>query len=148
LPRRYRLRLQVQVDPDAGVLPVDRPQLRRWVASALSADAELVLRFVGTAEGKALNRQFRGRNRPTNVLTFDYAGEPTIRADIVICLPVVSAEARSQGKPEHDHLAHLVVHGVLHAQGHDHQGDAQAERMEAREAAILKRFGIGDPYDR
>jgi probable rRNA maturation factor len=148
MPRRRRLRLQVQVDPQAGTLPVDRPQLRRWVAAALSADAELVLRFVGTAEGKALNRQFRGRNRPTNVLTFDYASEPTVVADIVICLPVVDAEAKAQGKSGRDHLGHLVVHGVLHAQGHDHQGDEDAGRMEAREVAILKRFGIDDPYER
>jgi len=141
-----RLRLQIQVDPDAGQLPVARPQLRRWVQSALSADAHLVLRFVGTEEGKSLNRQFRGRNRPTNVLTFDY-GEPTVTADIVICMPVVRAEAIAQGKTERDHLGHLVVHGVLHAQGHDHQDDREAEHMEAHEAAILRRFGIADPYE-
>jgi len=146
--RRCRLRLQIQVDPKVGALPVGRPQLRRWVASALSSDAELVLRFVGTEEGKALNRQFRGRNRPTNVLTFDYAGAPNVTADIVICLPVVGAEALSQGKTERDHLGHLVVHGVLHAQGHDHQSDEEAAQMEAREAAILRRFGIDDPYGR
>jgi len=141
-----RLRLQIQVDADAGPLPVGRPQIRRWVESALSADAHLVLRFVGLQEGKSLNRQFRGRNRPTNVLTFDY-GEPIVTADVVICMPVVRAEATAQGKAERDHLAHLVVHGVLHAQGHDHEEDGEAERMEAREAAILRRFGITDPYE-
>ena len=144
---RCRLRLQVQVDPDAGALPVDRPQLRRWVASALSADAELVLRFVGTAEGRSLNRQFRGRNRPTNVLTFDYESAPVVKADVVICLPLVREEAASLGKPVRDHLGHLVVHGVLHAQGHDHQSDEEAFRMESRETAILRRFGITDPYN-
>jgi probable rRNA maturation factor len=141
-----RLSLQIQADPDAGPLPADRRQIRRWVAAALSADAELVLRFVGSDEARVLNHQFRGRDRPTNVLTFDYEREPLVRADIVICLPVLRAEAAAQSKPEREHLAHLVVHGVLHAQGHDHEDDADAQRMEARETAILGRFGIGDPY--
>lgn len=141
-----RLSLQIQVDADAAELPVQRRQIRRWVASALSADAELVLRFVGAAESQALNRQFRQHDRPTNVLTFDYETEPVVKADIVICMPVVRAEAKSQHKRERDHLAHLVVHGVLHAQGHDHLDAGQAGRMEARESAILRRFGIGDPY--
>jgi probable rRNA maturation factor len=82
------------------------------------------------------------------VLTFDYAGAPTVTADIVICMPVVRAEARSQRKSERDHLGHLVVHGVLHAQGHDHQTGEEAGQMEALEAAILRRFGIDDPYGR
>lgn len=141
-----RLSLQIQVDADAGELPADRRQIRRWAAAALSSDAELVLRFVGTAEGQALNRQFRGRDKPTNVLTFDYEREPRVRADIVICLPVVLAEAAAQSKTTRDHLAHLVVHGVLHAQGLDHEVDADARRMESIEASILGRFGIGDPY--
>jgi len=141
-----RLSLQIQADPDAGPLPADRRQLRRWVQAALATDAELVLRFVGSAEGRALNRQFRGRDRPTNVLTFDYEREPRVHADIVVCLPVLRAEAAAQGKAERDHLAHLVVHGVLHAQGHDHEDDADARRMETRETAILRRFGIEDPY--
>jgi probable rRNA maturation factor len=141
-----QLSLQIQADPDAGALPVDRRRMRRWAASALSRDAELVLRFVGAAEGRELNRRYRGHDRPTNVLTFHYESEPVIRADIVVCLPVVRAEALAQGKPEADHLAHLVVHGVLHAQGHDHEAEPQARRMEAREVAILRRFGIADPY--
>ena len=137
-----RLSLQIQVDADAGPLPADRPQLRRWVAAALSSDAELVLRFVGNAEGRELNRQFRGRDKATNVLTFDYEREPLVRADIVICLPVLRAEAAAQSKSERDH----VVHGVLHAHGHDHEDDAEARRMEAMETQLLGRFGIGDPY--
>jgi probable rRNA maturation factor len=141
-----RLSLQIQAPPDAGPLPADRRQLRRWVQAALATDAELVLRFVGSDEGRALNRQFRGRDRPTNVLTFDYEREPRVQADIVICLPVLRAEAAAQGKSERDHLAHLVVHGVLHAQGHDHEDDAEARRMEMLETAILRRFGIDDPY--
>ena len=140
------LSLQIQIDPQAGPVPVDRRQLRRWVAAALVADAQLVLRFVGADEGRSLNRRFRGRNQATNVLTFDYEAEPLVTADIVVCMPVVRGEARSQRKTQRDHLAHLVVHGVLHAQGHDHDDAADAERMEAREIAILRRFGIDDPY--
>ena len=105
-----------------------------------------VVRFVGADEGRSLNRRFRGRNQATNVLTFDYEAEPLVTADIVVCMPVVRGEARSQRKTQRDHLAHLVVHGVLHAQGHDHDDAADAERMEAREIAILRRFGIDDPY--
>ena len=141
-----QLSLQIQADPDAGTLPADRRRMRRWVAAALERDAELVLRFDGAAEGRELNRRFRGRDRPTNVLTFPYESEPVIRADIVVCLPVVRSEAHAQRKQADDHLAHLVVHGVLHAQGHDHEDESQAARMEAREVAILRRFGIADPY--
>jgi probable rRNA maturation factor len=141
-----RLSLQIQADADAGPLPADRRQIRRWVQAALSADARLVLRFVGLDEGRALNRRFRGRNRPTNVLTFDYEREPLVLADIVICLPVLRTEAAAQERPERNHLAHLVVHGVLHAQGHDHEDDADARRMESLETSILQRFGIDDPY--
>ena len=108
-----RLSLQIQVDADAGPLPADRRQLRRWVTAALSSDADLVLRFVGNAEGRELNRQFRGRDKATNVLTFDYEREPLVRADIVICLPVLRAEAAAQSKSERDHLAHLVVEGAV-----------------------------------
>ncbi|MGE0799796.1 MAG: rRNA maturation RNase YbeY [Lautropia sp.] len=141
-----RLSLQIQIGSGAGAVPVDRSQLRRWAAAALERDAALVLRLVGAAEGRTLNRDFRGRDRPTNVLTFDYETAPTVRADIVVCLPVVRDEARAQRKRVRDHLAHLVVHGVLHAHGLDHQDDATATAMEAREAAILRRFGIADPY--
>ena len=141
-----RLSLQIQLDVAAGALPAERRQLRRWAAAALDRDAELVLRVVGLAEGRALNHRFRGADRPTNVLTFDYESAPIVRADIVICLPVVRDEAQRQQKTVRDHLAHLVVHGILHAQGMDHQDDTAAARMEAREAAILERFGIADPF--
>jgi len=126
------------------VLP-SRTTLRRWVRLALERDAVLVLRFVGTLEGRRLNREFRGQDRATNVLTFDYMEEP-VRADIVICVPVVRAEARAQNKDFRDHLAHLVIHGALHAQGHDHVSPAQARRMEKRELGLLAHLGVADPY--
>jgi probable rRNA maturation factor len=149
-PEPPRLALSIQVDDDAGALPADRAQLRRWVRGALGRDAVLTLRFVGRAEGRALNAQFRGRDYATNVLTFAYdespaPGEP-LSADIVVCMPVVLDEARAQGKSARDHLAHLVVHGTLHAQGHDHEEEDAAREMEALETAILGRFRIADPY--
>ena len=143
---RPRLSLAVQEAFSDPALAIDRSRLRRWVAAALERDACLLLRFVDRTEGRALNREFRGIDKPTNVLTFDYARDPVIEADIVICVPVVLAEARKAGIAAADHLAHLVIHGVLHAQGHDHQSDAEAQQMEDLETRLLRRFGIADPY--
>lgn len=140
-----RLSLSVQTGDSAGVWPVDRSQLRRWVKAALQADAQLTLRLVGRREGRALNLTWRGKDYATNVLTFAYGGEP-VQADIVLCLPVLKSEARAQNKSLRAHLAHLVVHGVLHAQGYDHETDAEARRMEALETRLLARFRIADPY--
>ena len=144
----HRLSLQVQFDNtvDPADLPASRPQLRRWVQAALEADAELVVRFVGREESRQLNHQYRGKDRPTNVLTFDYAHEPVVQADIVICLPVLQDEAHAQNKPLRNHLAHPVIHGVLHAHGMDHLTDEEAADMESREIALLHRFRIDDPY--
>ena len=148
---RPRLALSIQVDADAGRCPADRAQLRRWVRGALARDAALTLRFVGAAEARALNRRFRGRDYATNVLTFAYDApaddaDAPVQADVVICLPVVATEARAQRKTLRAHLAHLVVHGVLHAQGMDHERDDDARAMEAHETAVLRRFRIADPY--
>jgi probable rRNA maturation factor len=142
------LSLAIQFGARSGESPVDRSQLRRWAAAALGQDAALTLRFVGSAEGRTLNHEFRGRDYATNVLTFEYPmmGEGPLEADIVICLPVLAKEARAQGKSLRDHLAHLVVHGTLHAQGMDHENDADAQAMESREVEILRRFRIADPY--
>ena len=123
-----------------------RSTLLRWIKAALERDAELTLRFVGAAEARRLNREFRGRDYATNVLTFDYRHAPVVVADIVLCVPVVRREAREQRKGFREHLAHLVVHGVLHAQGHEHDRARDAKRMEAREVRILARLEIDDPY--
>ncbi|MDO4906147.1 MAG: rRNA maturation RNase YbeY [Lautropia sp.] len=143
---RPHLTLQVQHDAEAGELPVTRAQLRRWVQSALQRDARLVLRFVGQAESRMLNHRYRGKDKPTNVLTFDYGNAPVVEADVVICLPVLRQEALEQHKSLRNHLAHLVIHGVLHAHGMDHLDDEQAAEMEALEIALLRRFRIDDPY--
>jgi probable rRNA maturation factor len=142
--RVSRLRLSIQGLDGFRAMPA-RSTLRRWVAMALERDAGLVLRFVATREARRLHQAFRGRPYPTNVLTFDYTERP-VRADIVVCVPMVRAEARAQGKPFHHHLAHLVMHGVLHAQGHDHVTPGQAGRMERRERRLLARLRIADPY--
>jgi probable rRNA maturation factor len=147
-PARPRLALSVQHEPGAGDCPADRAQLRRWALAALERDAALTLRLVGAREGRALNAQFRGRDYATNVLTFAYEeqGDGPVQADIVICLPVLVREARAQRKPLREHLAHLVIHGVLHAQGMDHEDEDEARAMETRETALLGRFRIADPY--
>jgi probable rRNA maturation factor len=129
--------------------PVSTARLRRWARMAISRDATLTLRLVGRAEAVALNQAYRRRDYAPNVLTFAY-GEPApgspVEADVVICVPVVRAEARAQRKPFDHHLAHMVVHGVLHAQGHDHIRADEAARMEALETRLLARLRIPDPY--
>jgi probable rRNA maturation factor len=150
LPPRPKLRLHVQADTTAKPAGVDRAQMLRWVRAALEQSAELTLRFVGISEGRRLNRQFRGKNYATNVLTFDYGAGlvdgMSLTADIVICTDVVAREARAQGKTLKDHLAHLVIHGTLHAQGWDHETEPQALAMETLEIELLKRFRIASPY--
>ena len=141
------LSLAVQYACDGPQLP-SRAQLRRWAAAAREKRLSATVRFVGAAEGRALNRDYRGRDYATNVLSFVYEEGRAASGDLVICLPVVAKEAKAQGKPFKAHMAHMVVHGMLHLQGYDHEtGPADAARMEARERAILARFGIPDPYN-
>ena len=123
-----------------------RHRVARWIRAALAAPAEITVRIVGADEGGELNRAYRGKSAPTNVLTFGYAAGPPVVADLVLCAPVVESEARARGIALDAHYAHLLVHGVLHAQGFDHQHDADAMQMEARESVILVRLGIADPY--
>ena len=107
----------------------------------------VTVRFVAAAEGRRLNRDFRGKDYATNVLSFVYEDGAAATGDLVVCLPVVLREAKQQGKPAKAHLAHMIVHGMLHLQGYDHEtGQRDALRMEAREREILARFGIPDPY--
>ena len=108
--------------------------------------AEIAVRIVDAEEGQRLNREFRHKDYATNVLTFDYAREPLVAADLVLCAPVVEAEAAAAGKALEAHYAHLVVHGALHAQGFDHEDDDDAEAMEAREREVLASLGYPDPY--
>lgn len=124
-----------------------RARLRRWLSLALVAPAQLGVRVVGRAEGQALNRQYRGRDYATNVLTFAYSQHPVLSADLVLCAPVIAREARVQGKPLLAHYAHLLIHGALHAQGFDHEQDEQAAlEMEASEIMLMHTLGFANPY--
>jgi probable rRNA maturation factor len=147
---RPAARIALQLACAARGLPGAR-RLRALAQAAAAGAAEITLRVVGAAEGRRLNREYRARDHATNVLAFDYAlpardRRRALRGDIVLCHPVIAREARAQGKPLADHYAHLVVHGVLHLRGFDHGRADDAARMERREARILGRFGIGNPY--
>ena len=142
-PRRPRLSLAIQYATEGSDLPA-RPLLRRWLKAALERNTAVTLRFVGADEARALNRRYRRRNVPTNVLAFVY--DDGCGGDIVLCAQVLRREARQQNKTLVAHCAHLVVHGMLHLQGYDHHRTADATRMEAREADILDGLGFADPY--
>jgi probable rRNA maturation factor len=133
-------------DSSTSRLP-SRPQVRRWVRAAAACAAEVTVRFVDSDEGRLLNRDYRGKDYATNVLSFPYASEPAVVGDLVVCLPVVLSEAQQQNKSGEAHFAHLIVHGMLHLQGYDHETGVQdAERMEAKERKILAALGYPDPY--
>lgn len=149
---KNKLSLSVQY-PDARLQDtVTRQKIRRWVQAALLGPAELTIRFVDAEEGRVLNRDYRAKDYATNVLTFAYnegeelADDEPTRADIILCSDVVEQEAAAQNKTVEAHSAHLVVHGVLHAQGYDHDDDDEADEMEQLEREILASLGYADPY--
>ena len=124
-----------------------RANVTTWVSHALERPGEIGVRIVGDAEGRALNHQYRGKDYATNVLTFDYAREPVVMADLVLCAPVVEREAREQAKTLEAHYAHLLVHGTLHAQGWSHETrERDALAMEALEVLLLGALGFANPY--
>ena len=141
----HKLSLAVQYASEAANLPT-RPQFRRWVKAALQRDVQIALRLVDESEGRELNKNFRGKDYATNVLTFVYDDADPLYGDIVICAPVVEQEARAQHKELHAHYAHLAVHAALHLQGYDHENEADAAAMEGRETAIMQKLGYADPY--
>lgn len=146
---RPELGLSLQFADPRHRAELPRHKVARWIRAALEAPGEIAVRLVDEDEGRELNRSYRGKDYATNVLTFDYAREPLVHADLVLCAPVVEREARELGLPLADHYAHLLVHGTLHAQGWDHEtSDEDAEAMEARETEILRALGLHDPYAR
>jgi probable rRNA maturation factor len=150
--KKHNLELDVQY-PDTRLEADLTPELvERWVRGALLGPAELAIRFVDAEEGQTLNREYRGKDYATNVLTFAYnegaeiADDEPTQADIVLCTDVLQREADEQKKTVEEHAAHLVVHGVLHAQGFDHESDEEAEEMEQLERDIMEALGYPDPY--
>lgn len=148
-----QLELDLQIASDAPNLP-SADAVERWALAALRderAEAELTVRIVDEDESRTLNRDYRGKDTPTNVLSFPFEAPPgvptTLLGDLVICAPVVAAEAAEQGKPLTAHWAHMVVHGVLHLLGYDHIDDADAEIMEGLEVEILAGLGVPNPYE-
>ena len=142
-----RLRLSYQRVCSAEVPP--RAAVLRWVRAALQkGEAQVTVRFVDAEEGRELNQRFRGKDYATNVLSFvyDVPEEAGLMGDLVLCAPVVAREAAEQGKPLAAHYAHLIVHGMLHLQGYDHEDESQATEMEALERDVLGRLGFPDPY--
>ena len=121
-------------------------QFKKWARKALRVNSEITLRIVDEEEGRMLNLEYRGKDYATNVLTFPLMEEPFIIADIVICAPVVANEAQAQHKTLEAHFAHLMVHGILHAHGYDHEVPEKAELMESVETQTLTNLGYADPY--
>lgn len=137
--------MDVQYATEVATLPTTS-QFKRWARAALRVDTEATLRIVDEAEGRQLNRDYRGKDYATNVLTFPLAEEPHLMGDIVLCAPVVLREANEQHKSAEAHYAHLIVHGILHLHGYDHETEPEAELMEMLETEIVTKLGYSDPY--
>ncbi|MCR4297303.1 MAG: rRNA maturation RNase YbeY [Gallionella sp.] len=140
-----RLSLTVQYASAAPHLPT-RPQWRRWCKAALQRDVRMTLRIVDEAEGRELNKNYRGKDCATNVLTFVYDDAGVLSGDAVICAPIVEKEAREQHKDLLAHYAHLAIHAALHLQGHDHENETDAAGMEALETRLMLKLRYPDPY--
>ena len=140
------LQLSLQMPDGRHRAQLARHRVARWVRAALELPGEISVRIVDEDEGRRLNREFRGKDYATNVLTFDYSHEPVVAADLVLCAPVVEREAQEAGLPLEAHYAHLLVHGTLHAQGYDHETEAEARVMEGRESELLPQLGFADPW--
>jgi probable rRNA maturation factor len=156
MSEKNKLTLSVQYPDPRLQASITRPMIRKWVKAALFAPAEFTIRFVDADEGRTLNREYREKDYATNVLTFAYnegdefgnpmADDEPSRADIILCTDVLQREAAEQQKSVEEHTAHLIVHGVLHAQGYDHEDDEEADEMESLETEILAELGYADPY--
>ena len=142
------LQLSLQFADASHRAELPRHRVAKWLRAALEVPGQITVRIVGAAEGRMLNRDYRGKDYATNVLTFDYEQEPVVVADLVLCAPVVADEAQAQGLTLQAHYAHLLVHGALHAQGYDHEAEDEAVVMESRESELLVALGYADPYRR
>ncbi|SNR93041.1 probable rRNA maturation factor [Methylobacillus rhizosphaerae] len=140
-----KLAMTVQYASESSHIPTEK-QFRKWARAALRVDTEVTLRIVDAEEGLMLNRDYRGKDYATNVLTFPLTEEPWLIGDIILCAPVVEKEALEQGISLEAHYAHLTVHGILHMHGYDHEEEAQAELMESIESTTMIQLGYADPY--
>jgi len=150
-PTKSKLRIELQYASPAIEAALNQQVsenvMKKWVKAATYQSGELTLRFVNTAEGKKLNLAYRNKDQATNVLTFPYESSQTnVMADIIFCLPIIQNEAKEQGKTLKAHLAHLIVHGSLHAQAYDHETAKDAKKMESLEVQILEKLGFSNPY--
>lgn len=151
---KLSLDVQYAISPQAPLKKLlPKTLLKQWVVAAIDADAQITLRFVDAIEGQTLNHEYRQKDYATNVLTFNLRdddfpleGLPSIMSDIVVCVPVIEKEAQEQQKPLLAHYAHMIIHGVLHAQGFDHLTDEEAQEMEALEIKMLQQLGFANPY--
>ena len=141
----HQVKLSVQIASELANLPT-KAQFKKWAKAALRVDTEVTIRIVDAQEALALNSTYRGKDYATNVLTFPLTETPHLMGDIIICAPVVMAEAAAQNKSIEAHFAHLTVHGVLHLHGYDHETEPQAELMESLEITILQKLGYANPY--
>ena len=152
VPPQVRLQVPLQLSlqfADASHREhLPRHRVARWVRAALAHPGQITVRIVSAEEGRALNLEYRRQDHATNVLTFDYQHAPLVMADLILCAPVIAKEARTQRLTLAEHYAHLLVHGTLHAQGFDHEDEAGAAVMEARESEVLLALGFADPYRR
>jgi len=137
--------LTLQTASQMSELPT-QAQFKKWAKAALRLDTEVTIRLVDEEEGRMLNSAYRAKDYATNVLTFPIAEEPHLMGDIIICAPVVAAEARAQDKSIEAHFAHLTVHGILHLHGYDHEIEEQAALMESIEVTTLQKLGYANPY--
>jgi probable rRNA maturation factor len=144
----HELTLSLQFADKSHRAHLPRARVAKWLRAALAGPAQITVRIVDAEEGQRLNRDYRGQDHATNVLTFDYEREPVVVADLILCAPVVAAQALAQGLSLQAHYAHLLVHGALHARGFDHQTRAQAKVMEGLETLLLAGLGVADPYAR
>jgi probable rRNA maturation factor len=142
MPNLY---FSIQIASQLANIP-SKAQFKKWAKAALRVESEVTIRIVDEDEARALNSQYRGKDYATNVLTFPLTDTPILMGDIVICAPVVTAEATEQNKSIEAHFAHLTVHGMLHLSGFDHETEPQAELMEALEVQILAKLGYANPY--
>ena len=140
-----KIQLSVQIASELANLPT-KAQFKKWAKNTIRVDTEVAIRLVDEDEGRALNSTYRGKDYATNVLTFPLTETPHLMGDIIICAPVVMAEAVAQNKSLEAHFAHLTVHGVLHLHGYDHETEPQAELMESLEITILQKLGYANPY--